>query len=133
MLKTNSKKAKQNIMLYIKSDVDYLLERAADDNIQLDITDDKAVCTFIWDIFNSEKPYSANVIRKRNMNYYDVFEDWAQGLALGGMFDYYYNLSAVDILGDILEETAEEKTRFTETQAEKRLTQLIFNAIYRNI
>lgn len=51
-------------------------------------------------------------------NEYVAFADWCAGLA--GVLDtrYYYNRSAVDNLGAILEETDEEKAKYTEDQAE---------------
>lgn len=55
-----------------------------------------------------------------------IFEDWARGLALGGLFCYYYNRSAKDDLGEILEETEEEKSKYTEMEAEEMLTRLIY-------
>lgn len=44
---------------------------------------------------------------------------------------YYYNRSAVDDLGAILEETAEEKARYSEAQAETLLTSLIYRELVR--
>ena len=44
---------------------------------------------------------------------------------------YYYNRSAVVDLGKILDETPEEMSRFTESQAEKLLTDLIYKELVR--
>ena len=55
-----------------------------------------------------------------------IFEDWARGLALGNLFCYYYNRSAKDDLGKILEESEEEKAKYTEQEAEELLTRLIY-------
>ena len=38
-------------------------------------------------------------------------------------------LSAVDFVGDLLEETEEEKARFSEMEAEKMATKLVYNVI----
>ena len=124
MLRTNSKAAKANIMAYIREDWDYIAERAEYQNIPLEtIENDTALCGFIWDIFKDEKGYEIN-----RAGYFKAFEDWAQGLALGGMFDYYLH-SAVNTLGDILEETEEERSRYTEEQAERVLTNLLYREI----
>lgn len=58
-----------------------------------------------------------------------AFADWCAGLP--GVLDtyYYYNRSAVDDLGAILEETEEEKARYTEEQAEKTITILIYKEL----
>lgn len=125
MLRTNSKAARTNVMAYIREDWDYIAERAEYQNIPLhQIEDDNNYCRFIWDIFKEEKGHEIE-----RAGFFKAFEDWAQGLSLGGMFLYYYNISAVDTLGDILEETKEERSRYTETQAEQLLTKLIYREI----
>ena len=55
----------------------------------------------------------------------DLFEDYAAGLPLGGLFDYYLH-SAIDTLGDILEESEAEREKYSEEEAEKMLTRLIY-------
>lgn len=123
MLKTNSKAARENLMKYIMQDLDYLEERRSYDietgNAVYDLTKDANICAYIWDIFRSE--------HKRGFSQKD-FEEWASGLALGNLFCYYY-MSAVDILGDILEETEAERSRYTEEAAENLLTSLIYREI----
>ena len=131
MLRTNSTQAKTNIMLYIREhNLDYLEERR-DWIIQeekkefiYDLENDNDICSFIWDIFKEEKKHDF-----KRYPIQKVFEDWAQGLALGSLFCYYYNRSAVDDLGAILEETEEEKARFTEEEAAEKLTYLLYREI----
>ena len=131
-LRTNSKIVKQRILDYIMSDSDYIQERAEYDGIVLDTESPAAVCSYMWKIFQLEKPYKTDYMIRRGISEYTVFQDWAAGLALGGLFLYYYNISAVDLLGDILEETETERNKFTEDQAEEMLTRLIFRAIQEN-
>ena len=69
--------------------------------------------------------------RRPNMTLFDYFEEWASGLPSFLDCDYYYHLTAVKILGDILEETEEERRNYDEQRAEKRLTQLLFREIYK--
>lgn len=90
---------------------------------------DSEVCKVIWEIFESETEYD---MRQTNRTW-ERFCDWAQGLALGGLFCYYYNRSAVDDLGDILEETEEERNKFTEAQAEEKLTMLIYRELMKGV
>lgn len=129
MLKTNSKKAINNLWAYIMEDIDYI---NAGYNLEVKKDDKKAAAAAIYDIFKIEKlnnPY----YQDNKTPTQDIFEDWAQGLPLGGMFDYYYyNKNAVDILGTILEETEEEKARFTEEAAAAQLTHMIFREIIKN-
>lgn len=58
-----------------------------------------------------------------------AFCDWSAGLP--SMFDcgYYYNISAVNLLGDILEETEAERAKYTESQAEEALSRLIYREL----
>lgn len=133
MLKTNSKKAKENIMNYIKQAADYIsTEYSEEYTHNLDLSIDKNLCLVIWDIFKAEKKYSMEYIKAHRLTYYDLFEEWASGLALN-LFDYYYNVSAIDLLGEILEESDQEKAHFTESEAEKKLTYLIYRTITSNI
>ena len=125
MLKTNSKKARENTLNYIFSDSEYLEDRANYDDVILETKEDYAA--FVWRCFIEE--YGCFVPR---LGAQKAFEDWAQGLALGGMFCYYYNVSAVDTLAGILEETPEQAGKYTEEQAEKLLTYLIFREAERN-
>lgn len=122
MLRTNSKQARANIMAYIRQDLDYLMER---DSTLTEDSSDTDVCSVIWEIFKDETKYD------REKSPVARFFNWAQGLALGGLFCYYYNRSAVEDLGDILEETEDERNMYSEESAEKLLTHLIYSEIVR--
>lgn len=67
----------------------------------------------------------------RRLSNQAYFEEWAAGLP--SLLDtcYFYNRSAVDDLAGILDNTEAEKARFTEPEAEKRLTWLMFREIYK--
>ena len=84
------------------------------------------VAAFILDTFRKEK---MSDFRCRDCNEFAAFTDWCSGLPSVLDTCYYYNRSAVDDLGRILEETAEEKERFTEEEAERRLTWLIYREL----
>lgn len=117
MLKTNSKQAQLNVQNYIITNASDYIEEC----YELP-TEGKAIFASIAEIYRTEyrKPMTqAN------------FTEWAQGLPCGGLFDYYLH-SAVDDLGDILEETEEERSRYTEQQAEHTLSYLIYREIERN-
>lgn len=126
MLKTNSKKARENIQQYI---VEHFSPESYTDE---DITGFENIAAFILNTFRSEK-YSC----KEDYRYYgncefDAFVDWCSGLP--SLLDtcYYYNRSAVDDLGSILEETEKEKSRFTEDKAEWMLSYLIYSELKRS-
>lgn len=86
------------------------------------------VAPFIWNVFEKEKPrkYNPGANFKR-------FEDWCSGLPSVLDTCYYYNRSAVEDLGNILQETAEKRNKYTEQQAEQTLTALIFWEIYKEV
>ena len=84
------------------------------------------VAAFILDTFRKEK---MSDFRYRDCNEFAAFTDWCSGLPSVLDTCYYYNRSAVEDLGAILEETAEEKARFSEPEAERRLTWLIYREL----
>lgn len=122
MLKTNSKQVRLNIQAYIKNHFDGC-------NYGIETPDTfKELSKIILDTFNSEKPACGSYSR---MTEQERFEEWAAGLPSILDTCYYYNRSAVDDLGAILEETDSEKARYSEQQAETRLTYLIYRELVR--
>lgn len=122
MLKTNSKQARQNVQAYI-------MQGFMGENYSIETPETfKDTAAVIMKIFNSEKPAEGAYSR---MNEQERFTDWAQGLPSILDTCYYYNRSAVDDLGAILEETAEEKARYSEQNAEQLLTALIYRELVR--
>ena len=120
MLRTNSKKANENIRAYI---MDNFTPENYTDNPPKDFPE---VAAFILAVFRKEK---MSDFRYHHGNEFAAFTDWCQGLPAVLDTCYYYNRSAVDDLGRILEETAAEKARFSEQEAERRLTWLIYREL----
>jgi hypothetical protein len=127
MLKTNSKKAKENIRQYIIDG--FTPENYTDE----EITGFNNISKYILKTFRNEK-YST----KEDFNYYHnneltAFFDWCQGLP--SLIDtcYYYNRSAVTDVAKILEQTETEAARYTEEQAEQLLTNLIYKELLRGV
>ena len=65
----------------------------------------------------------------RNYSPFGRFENWCQGLPGILNTEEWFLHSAVDFVGDLLEETEEEKARFSEMDAEKMATRLVYNVI----
>ena len=108
MLKTNTKKARQNVQDYIINNFDIEFS-----TIQgIDESNFSEVASAIYKTF-VEQVNGDN----RKMTIADRFEEWASGLPSVIDTCYYYNRSAVDDLGEILEETTEEKTKYDELNA----------------
>ena len=122
MLKTNSKKVIENVHTYITEN--FTPENYTDQ----EFTTFSEIANFIMDTFHAEK-FTKEMRRYYNNDEKTAFADWCAGLP--SLLDtcYYYNRSALDDLEKILEYTAEEKARYTEDQAEKRLTALIYREI----
>lgn len=124
MLKSNSKKAKENIRAYIRAGF-------TGDNYGIEAPEKfEDLARIIMDTFreeklNPEREYN----RRRGYSDQAVFTDWCQGLP--SIIDtlYYYNRSAVEDLARILDETPEEAEKYSEQDAEKMLTYLIFREL----
>ena len=120
MLKTNSKKAIENIRAYV-------VDNFTPDNYDLEPSNEfTTVAKVIYNCFIEEKS-GINDWGRVAENV--IFADWCAGLPSIFNTCYYYNRSAVDDLGEILEETEKEKEKYTQTEAEKLLTALIYREI----
>lgn len=119
MLRTNTKKAVDNIRAYIVNGFD-----GTNYGIETPETFEE-VARIIYNTFADEYLFEYN--RRRNEQ--EVFVEWCAGLPSIIDTCYYYNRSAVVDLGDILEETEEERNRYTEAQAEETLSRLIYREV----
>lgn len=123
MLKTNSKKAIENIRFYIMENFDCSNYDITKYGFAKKPETFPEVARCILAVCKSEKRYQTY------NREFDMFKDWCQGLP--SLLDtcYYYNRSAMSDLAEILEETPEETERFTEEQAEEKLTYLIYREL----
>lgn len=120
MIRSNSKKAIENIK-------DYIVENFDPTNYGRECEEFEAfaeVAQFIRNVFRSE--YGVDI---RRMGEANAFAEWCAGLPSVLDTCYFYNRSAVADLAGILENTEEEAEKFTEQDAEKRLTWLIWREI----
>lgn len=124
MLKTNTKKARENLRGYIINNFD-------PSNYDLDSIpetwDEIAAC--ILETFREEKYYTLEYMKKAGISEQQAFTEWASGLPSILDTCYFYNRSAVDDLGEILEETQEERNKHSEHDAEICLTHLIYREL----
>lgn len=136
MLRTNSKKARENVDNYIMS-----ISKAVDDFnknylcFDYDTTNIDDICKCIWnDYFIPEYVQHNNQFAAGRISLYELFKEWAQGLPCEGLFDYYYiHLDPVEIVAAILEETPEEAAKYTDDQAAELLTRMIYNRITKRV
>lgn len=123
MIRTNSKKAIENIRKYILENFTPYYKNDVDEK------DFKKVAKYIQNAVYNEK-----IKNDRNSWRCGIqanFTAWCQGLPSVLDTCYYYNRSAVDDLANILEETEEEKNKYTEEKAENLLTYLLYREIYK--
>lgn len=125
MLRTTCKKALENIRQYILENTDVTgYDKYAEPKTFAE------AALIIWDEFQTAKQYE--LCRPRT-NIQECFTDWCAGLPSIIDTCYYYNRSAVNDLAKLLEETEAEASRFSETEAERQLTWLIFREISKEV
>ena len=123
MLRTNSKQARVNVRNYI---IDNFTPENYTDR---EITEWKEIADFILECFHSEKYHLPEDFRYYRGSERAAFADWCAGLPSVLDTCYFYNRSAVDDLGNILEQTAEQRKKYTESDAEQLLTNLIYREL----
>ena len=120
MLKTTSKAVREKIQHFINTHVDfsgYTLEKIPETVEEIN----KA----IYACFLFESRFSGIA------NEQERFIDWCTRLPTVLECSYYYN-SAIKMLDDILDETQEERPKYSESQAERLLSYLIYKEVKRN-
>lgn len=129
MLRTNSKKAKQNIHEYIIANADFS-ERDEFSFLYYPIYENadrwsmwkQAINAIVYDeIIKGD--------RRTNMTMKDFYREWLEGLPSINLGDYHYICKAKDDIAAILEMTDEEKETISESKAEKMLTTLIIREL----
>jgi hypothetical protein len=129
MLKSNSKKARENLQKYIIDGFtpeNYTNWKEEDEEFP---TEFPAISAFILTIFRCEIPKKGAYAP---MTEHERFLHWCAGLP--SLLDtcYYYNRSPVDDLGVILEETEEEKKKYKDDmKTQDYLSTLIYNELLR--
>lgn len=136
MRKTNSKEVKEIIKNYIMEHFNYYMDdnrgQFSGDLEHLNNTDTNnytEVCNAILTVFWAEKLKYDNRFKAGRVSRSEMFEDWCSGLCSALNTDYYYNVSAVDLLGEWLEETESEKAKYDERKAEKTITALLWREL----
>lgn len=117
MLRSNSKAVVEKIHKYIVDGINPDYFGLAEE------PDFPEACKLILQACEDEKFY--NRIRSG----LDTFRDWAKGLPSALNTCYYYNINAVDLLADWLEETEAEKSKYSESEAEEIITRLIYREL----
>lgn len=129
MLRTTNKKVKATIENYINESV----ANWADDNFDYLTIDEfeelktyEGQCNLIIDKFLNEMVKGNK--NAKYYSYYYLFVKWCEGQPSVLETGYYLH-SAKSLLADWLEVTLEEASRYTELEAESRITQLLWREI----
>lgn len=126
MLKTNNKKAINNLKIYIINHCDF----SDYDCIKQPKNEDfKEYAKAIYQDFIDCAYSTINDKKYFNFNEFNAFIYYMSGLPSHGLGDYYCGYNANNILGDILEESEEERNRYSKDDSEKLLTYLIYRTI----
>lgn len=142
MLKSNTKKAIENVRTYVinnftpdnySPDFDYIQKAIADNKKEYVTKTDIFSCVAhaINSIFYREALRFDNRYRTGIISRYEMFKEWCSGLPSIIDTGYYYNRSAVEDVAIILQENDAEKNKYTEEQAAELLTRLIYREIYK--
>ena len=133
MLKTNSKKVIEKVREYC---VDSWNDHAEGEGLPTVESFEAASTEILKSCINDqlcfEKEKRLDFLKHYYSNsFFTAFEDWCRGLP-SSLNTCYYLCKAVKLLGDWLEESEEEKNRFSETEAEKKITYLLFRELTKN-
>ena len=123
-LRTNTKKARKNIIDYIMTDSDYIQERAEYDEKNVD--GEQETLAYIYEIFLDEYGWSVPRIGAQRS-----FSEWAAGLSMGGLFLYYYNENPFSILANVLEESEQERAEYEKKIPDDRACEILTYMIFR--
>lgn len=122
MLKTNSKQVKEKIREWIIKNFEWSNYEGYYKKPETYEEMKETIALICW----HEKSYQ--VIRQHD-SFQNMFEEWCQGLPAVIDTASYYLHPAVDLVGDILEQTKEERAKYSEPEAESMMTYLIYKEI----
>lgn len=125
MIRTNSKKAREALKNYIMSNYDGTGYDAGTPEAEAQTFEEMARV-----ILADVKRVNGYKVRRHNdYTWQMAFADWCAGLPSLLDTSIYYCGSAVDLLGEWLDETEEEKAKYNETQAETMIDSLLYREI----
>lgn len=123
MLKTNSRQVKEKVKAFISQ----IFDASSYDREDLNNAPIEEQIQFIartcWQELGHE-------VKRNHSSFQEMFISWCQGLpSLIDTASYYCHSSAVDLVGDMLEQTKEERAKYSEPEAEKLLSYLIYKEV----
>lgn len=136
MLKTNSSVVRKKIRKFIidsYDDIDGYDEICGIKyvrNADFDYVSKFIVTCFVYEYLGFNREMINRSLRFYGNNYFNAFHHWCGGFpSVLETAYYYYNNSAVDVLGDILEQTEIEKQKYFNDDSEQLLDMLIYREL----
>lgn len=134
MLKMNSRKALENTDNYLLQFADDIAAENKDVlSFDYDLQEIGDLCKCIYNYYFMEEAVRFDKrLQAGRISLQELFIEWTQGLPACGVFDFWTYRTYCDpvaILGDILEETTEEREKFTDQQAAEKLTYMIWKRL----
>lgn len=120
-IRGNTKKARDRVQAYVLQNVtDYEYNDFSTFADAADFIDAEFV----------RQAYSSKYQQKQNRQ--QAFIEWSKGLPLDNLFTFWiYRTDPIELVGDILEESEQERARFTEEQAAEKMVYLIYAEVMR--
>lgn len=144
MIRSTSKEVKEAVKTYIMDHFEDALCNYLDKNgkvhsndLQMletvNINNYKEVCTAIFEIFKAEKITKDQRYKAGRISMQDLFIDWCYGLCSAIDTSYCYNVSALDLLGNWLHQNEYEKSQYSESEAEIKISSIIYREIMQQV
>lgn len=144
MIRSTSKEVKEAVKAYIMDHFKDALCNYLDQNGKaytndlqvleaVNTSDYKEVCTAIFEIFKAEKLAHDLRYKAGRISRQDIFIEWCSGLCSAIDTSYYYNVSALDLLGNWLHQNEYEKSQFSECEAERKISCIIYREIMQQV
>lgn len=117
MLKTNNKKVREAVRAYVTKNTNGW------DEDPKTFEEAAAILKKTWDEY---KYPNLEIIFKHNI--FEAFRDWATGLP-NNVFNYFAEGDTVKLVGDMLEQTEAQRSKYDDGQACDLLTLFIFREV----
>lgn len=126
MLKTNNKKVRERIRQWIMENYDACGYDEDSEEARAETFEERSKII----LKEMKRIEEIDMKRRRVKTWQDAFHEWACTLpSLLNTADYVYCHSAIDILGNILEQTEEQRNKYCEMDAEKLMSNLIYSEL----
>ena len=123
MIRANSKQLRQKVRAFISQ----IFDASSYDREDLNNAPIEEQIQFIALTYWRELGHE---VKRNHSSFQEMFINWCQGLpSLIDTALYYCHSSAVELVGDMLEQTKEERAKYSEMEAERLLSYFIYREV----